>query len=419
MTDTLAQAVQCFKIPDFPETVRLCRAHLVAAPGDPAARLLLGKALAAAGNAEAAETEFRELIRLQPPLIEAWLQWSGLLQKHGLFQKASDCLRAGLEANPQSAELHNDLAVASLALGDFGMAETHITQAIQIAPEWATGFCNLALLLRKQGKVADAEAAARKAVVLNADFPEAFNLLGEILMETDLESAEASFMKALNLRPSYAEALDNLGIIRFFQDRANDALEMFDRALQVNPAFKRATSHKTSALFVLQRFPEAWKLHRQRFALAGVKHDPHGRFAIPEWQGQDLKGEAVLIWTEFGLGEEILQAGMFNDVVQRARHLTVECSPRLVRLFQRSFPDIVFIPRLNASRASRAPVEANVQIAGGNLGAAVRNKLEDFTPHQGYLRADAINTETIRRRYTNGRAGPIIGVAWASPRSWA
>ena len=60
------------------------------------------------------------------------------------------------------------------------------------------------------------------------------------------------------------------------------------------------------------------------------------------WQGEDITGKKVLIVGEQGLGDEFMFANIIPDVLRDLGpegKLQIAVDPRLVPLFQRSFPD--------------------------------------------------------------------------------
>ena len=67
-------------------------------------------------------------------------------------------------------------------------------------------------LLKKLGRLDEAEASYRKAIALKPDYAEAHNNLGNTLQEQGrLDEAETSLRQAITLKPDYAEAHNNLG----------------------------------------------------------------------------------------------------------------------------------------------------------------------------------------------------------------
>ena len=417
MPDILSRAAASFEHGALAEAESFCRESLRLSPKDPFAHTLLGRILDAAGQIEAGQAAFQVAVSTAPTCTDAWAEWAKVLQKRGYPQKAEECLSLGLKYNPNSLPLLQDMSILLIYIGKLEEAGQHLRHALQRHPESYMAWYYLGIVCKGQGKVEDAVAAYRQAILINPSFPEAHNNLGDALRDSDLDAAANAFNSALSLRAAFPEALDNLGIIHFFKGQLQKALDCFGEALALSPNFHRALGHKTTALFLTDRLPEAWRLYRHRFQVAGIKIRPHGRFPIAEWDGEPLKGTSLLVWTELGLGEEVMQASMFQDVLGVVSHLTVECSPRLVNLFTRSFPNVRFIPRTNPSRACPVPIDADFQIAGGDLGAVFRNDREAFPRHLGYLVADAARVEELRRKYRKKSDDFVVGISWASNRS--
>ena len=67
--------------------------------------------------------------------------------------------------------------------------------------------------MKDQGKLDEAVACYRRALELKPDFAEAHNNLGVALKEQGkLDEAVACYRRALELKPDFAEAHNNLGI---------------------------------------------------------------------------------------------------------------------------------------------------------------------------------------------------------------
>lgn len=417
MHDDLERAVECFERGEVDPAEQLCRQVIATSPGGAAARVLLGRILVARGQADGAQSEFNAALQADPAHVDAWLQWGLLLQTLGHPQKAVECLALGLTYSPNAFPLLNALARVLLHMGNLEEAARQARRAIDVSAQAAAPWLTLGLVLGKQGQSAAAIAALSKATSLDPTLAEAHNFVGELLTGTDPTAAEQAFRAALRHRPDYAEALDSLGVIAVLRGNFAKALAHFDRALSINPPLLRALGHKTTTLFLMGNLSEAWPLYRRRFEVEGLKRDPHGRFPQAVWSGESLQGKRLLVWTELGLGEEVMQASMLPDASAAASRLTVECSPRLEALFRRSFPQAVVVPRTNPARACAVPIDADIQIAGGDLGAAFRGGWSAFPKHTGYLKADPAKVERLRAKYKGDAKALVVGLSWASKQS--
>jgi len=415
MQNLLKIAAEALDRSDYLEAERLSREALKRSTSS-TGHVLLGRSLYARGETLAAQQQFKDAVQSDPAYADAWLHWAKLLDAAGHPEKAEECLGHGLRHSPNSHALYNDLALVLLKSNKLDEAETQLIRALEIDPGSVISWFNLGAVRRRKRDAQGAAAAYREVTRLNPSLAEGFNNLGDALKESDYAAAEDAFRRALSLRPDYPEALDNLGVVLFFTGRVDDALGCFEEALRIKPDFMRAFGHRTTVLFIQGDLSRAWTFHRRRFDVAGMKVDPHGRFPHPVWNGESLSQKSLLIWTEQGLGEEVLQAGMIPDALAHASKVTVECSPRLMRLFERSFPQAFFIPRTNPARACTVSIDADYQIAGGDLGGAFRKNWKDFPKHAGYLIPDPGLVARLRQRYT-GKANLVVGISWASSRS--
>jgi hypothetical protein len=141
---------------------------------------------------------------------------------------------------------------------------------------------------------------------------------------------------------------------------------------------------------------------------------PPRSFSAPRWRGESLAGRSILIWTEQGLGEEILSASMFDEVIPQARACTIECSERMAPLLRRTFPSAKVVPRGDASQTA-AHGDFDVQTPAFSLARYLRRDLSEFPKHAGYLKADPSLVARLRQKY-RAIAGEnrIVGISWES-----
>ena len=71
------------------------------------------------------------------------------------------------------------------------------------------------------------------------------------------EEAMESYDKVLEISPSYPQAFFNKGLILFTLKRNEDAIEMFDKAIEVQKDYADAYVNKGSVLMEMKRYKEA------------------------------------------------------------------------------------------------------------------------------------------------------------------
>ena len=135
-------------------------------------------------------------------------------------------------------------------------------------------------------------------------------------------------------------------------------------------------------------------------------------YSAPRWRGESLAGKTLFITREQGLGDEIMFASLFGELIHAARHCVIECDPRLARLYARSFPKAAFIA-VAPGTAPPDPPQSDCWAQLGDLAAYLRNDARDFPRDTGYLRADEARVAAWRERLEQRFGpGPEIGLGW-------
>jgi hypothetical protein len=101
-------------------------------------------------------------------------------------------------------------------------------------------------------------------------------------------------------------------------------------------------------------------------------------------------------------------AGCLPQLIAAAGECVLECSPKLVKLFSRSFPEVVVREAAQPDAGDRF----DAQIALGSLPKYWRKSIAEFPGHRGYLHADAAKTASWRKRLNGIGQGLKIGISW-------
>jgi uncharacterized protein (TIGR02466 family) len=113
-----------------------------------------------------------------------------------------------------------------------------LRQQLRIAPGDRIAWHNLAAAEGDLGRVAEAEAAARKAIALGLEAPETRLVLARALQsQRKLDDAEHAFRDAIARRPAYVDAHRDLAQLVWMRTgRVDLALARLDRSLRAVPA---------------------------------------------------------------------------------------------------------------------------------------------------------------------------------------
>jgi protein O-GlcNAc transferase len=108
------------------------------------------------------------------------------------------------------------------------------------------------------GDLSQAEIVYRKALALKPDYAEANNNLGIVLMLLGRsDEAIAAFQAAVQANPNYAGSLSNLGNLLKDSGRLDEALNCFDRAIAADPTLVGCYSNRLYALYFHPKYDGA------------------------------------------------------------------------------------------------------------------------------------------------------------------
>lgn len=288
-----------------------------------------------------------------------------------------------------------------------------IERAVTLKPDFKDAHRNLANAFLRFERLADAERHFRSVAALTPDDAHAQNDLGAVLLSRQsYAESEAHVRRALALQPDHAGALRNLGALLEIGGHMSAALDVYDSILARQPEDADARYQRAGALLSLGRFAEGWVELQWRFRRRG-DYGMYGRLNYPYWQGEDLAGKKIMVWTEQGLGEALILGTMVPDLIARGADVVLVCEQRLVPLFRAAFPGIGLIARGNPVDPA---LKANVafQASVSELGRWLRPSFAAF-PRKPYLVADPVLTRTLRDKYVAAAQGrKIVGISWYS-----
>jgi tetratricopeptide (TPR) repeat protein len=369
-----------------------------------------------------------EALKMDERCGVAWHVLAVCREKSDDFTSALKCYETALELNPDEPEIANDLGRLAYRMGFLEEAEKLFQTYIDKNPASPDGANNLANAQRDQFRFAEAIETIRNAIRQHTDSGLLWNTLGTILAEQgDMPTAVIFFDEAIRLDPTFGKAIYN---------RGNAVLALGDP--------QKALIDCTAALkmAVLDSEVSMMKLARATMLIAGgelgggwdgyeARLDPHYAdvtlFAVdkPRWSPERrIEGEQMLMIGEQGLGDEVLFASVAPDLIEALGpdgrlHLAVE--PRLIELFQRSFPQAKVWRHMTVKidhhtiRATAVDDEDAIDCWApmASVLRRFRRKVDSFPNRTHYLTPDA---DRVRywRDVLSALDGRTVGVVWKS-----
>lgn len=282
-------------------------------------------------------------------------------------------------------------------------------------------FCMGACYMR-QGRYGLAEHWFQRALDMKPEFPEAINNLGFLKQrEGDIKGAIEFFNKALEFAPNQPEFLNNAATAYVNNGTPEKAIEMCDKVLAQNPEHKDAAWNKSLALLELGRWAEGWDLYKYGLVknVASSQNRKLREYGepgrIPYWEGQ--KGKIVAIYGEQGVGDEIMATSMLEDLCKDCAHVIYEAHPRLMSIMRHSFehiPNLTIYGTRKENWRELAWVEwheLDYKLPILQLGQFYRRSAEAF-PKKVYLKPYEDKVEKYKAKLAALGPKPKIGISW-------
>ena len=367
------------------------------------------------GRLDVAERVYKRCVTSLPGSLVAFIRLGQLLLRQGRDEEAAEIFSTCLAHHPNSVECLQLFGGLHYRKGNLKEAEKLFGQLLKLLPDDPIANCYLGAVLLNLGKIEDAEIKILKSYRLRPSDHEIVTNMGLLFLEKgQLNEASAMHREAIRLKPSMAEPWNNLGITLQHLNEFDEALNCYDQAITIKSTFLGAFTNKAQALLTLGRMSEGWPIYRHRFDQK-IHASKRRVFDYPDWDGVMHKDRKLLLWTDQGLGDEILYSSMISDIQARSGSCMLECSWRMAPLFKRSFENLTVVPRRTPPVSEISAFAPDVQLSLVQAGEFLRPDIASITKHSGYLRPDQTELKRLKQKYaTLAGARRIVGVSWKS-----
>jgi Flp pilus assembly protein TadD len=379
-----------------------------------------------AGRHDAAIAGAEQAIDRDPGDGLAWRVLALCREQAGELSAALRACEQALALAPHEPEIVNDLGRLSLRLGQAGLAEQFFAHYVAATPGSVEGVNNLACAQREQMHFAEAIETLRGAIGANPESPLLWNGLGAVLAQQGrMDEALVFYDEAVRLAPDQGSILCNRSQARLaVGDGAGALADLTAAEAMLSGGAERAGVRvaKAKALLATGALAAGWAAYAARL---DPQYEDVTRFIVhlPAWSpSAGIVGRRLLLIGEQGLGDEVMFAGVLPEAQTAAAALALAVDPRLVDLFQRSFPDIdvgahasTRIGHVNVRSAPFADGrggELDAYAPLGDLLAPFRSRIDQFTA-RAFLRADPARVAHWRS-VLDEHPGRKVGVLWKS-----
>jgi tetratricopeptide (TPR) repeat protein len=353
------------------------------------------------------------------------------LERMGHLHKALVTYERAFELDPEDPELLINLGLTAWNLKLTDGAAKMFQLYIASCPDSPLGYNNLGSVQSDMGEVDMAIETLRAALYRLPEEAILWNSLATVLAENARADESVIFYEeAARLAPDFARAYHNLGYAYQHLSQMDKALIAYDKALELvkDPAERIETLHSRSICLIgLGQVDEGFREYEirnnERFRCYF-----HHMINAPKWQGEDVRGKKLLLVGEQGLGDEIMFSSILPDAydaVGETGKLQICVDPRMIPLYQRSFPNAevgAYDDRTliddNGNKALRLIPFAskdNLPDLWAPMGSALQyyRKSLDAFPRKPFLVPDPARVAEFKEKLA-ALPGKTVGICWRS-----
>jgi tetratricopeptide (TPR) repeat protein len=361
-------------------------------------------------------------------------------------------LKNALDLEPKNHLILNEIGNCFAKINDYSSALDYHNKAVAIDSNNAIILCNVGIDLFKLDRLKEAIQFFEFSIECDNNYYMAYNGLATAYHSTgDINNLYKLSIKAITLFPNKYDFHLNLGISLIYLEKFEEALYSIETAIILEPNSIEAKINKAAAFSKMGKHEFSIKIYEDilnennikentitnsvKFNLAfeylfqgeiikgwsfydygfeesipfNQRRKPNRIFKSPKWEGQFSKQKTLMVWREQGLGDEILFLSLIPDLLGKFNNLIIECDPRLINIIKFSYPEITV----------REPIyleheDYDIQIPMGSISRYLRNKIEDFTNKNSWLKAKTCEDKEIANYFINQSQKILIGICWRS-----
>jgi len=368
---------------------------------------------------------------MDPSNAKAFHVLAMALERMGHLHKALVTYERAFELDPNDPELLINLGLTAWNLKMTEGAARMFRLYVDACPQSPLGYNNLGSVMYDLGSAEAAIETLRAAIYRMPQEAILWNSLATVLAEEGrAEESLVFYNEAVRLEPRFARGYHNLGYAYQHLGQLEEALENYDRALEfaVDPGERMESRHSRSICLIgAGKLEEGFREYEIRNS-ERFRAYFHHMIKAPRWNGEPIEGMKLLLVGEQGLGDEFMFANILPDVIRDLGpdgKLQIAVDPRLVALFQRSFPDAEvgsYDDRTLIDKDGNKALRLIPFASNGNepdmwapMGSALpvyRKSLSDF-PRKPFLTPDPMRVAEFREKLSK-LPGKKIGVCWRS-----
>src|SRR5262249_48703835 len=237
-------------------------------------------------------------------------------------------------------------------------------------------------------------------------YAEAFCSRGAALQGLErLDEALVSYDKAIALKSDFADAFCNRAAALHKMKRFDEALATYDQAIALKPDYADGYRNRALVRLLTGRYHDGWTDNEWRWESTGFA-SKRPNINVPTWQGEDLKGRHLLVFSEQGLGDAIQFIRYLPLLAERKCKITLLASAKLVPLLRLLSEQIEIVSELSGVE------NFDFQVPLMSLPLAFNTRLETIPSKTPYLFASPERVKVWQERLPKSHM-LRVGIGWA------
>jgi tetratricopeptide (TPR) repeat protein len=354
-------------------------------------------------------------IELEPNVAEYYCNYGLLLIDQERYEQVVESQRKALQLMPNYAEPYLNLSVALFKLGRYAESAQNARKTLELDPNNVKAYDNLGTALRFLYDFSGSIKSHERAIELNPNYVIAYSSIAATYLEVkNLTAMSAYCRQAIALDPNHAHAYLYLGLACQEQGKLEQAEPFMLHAATLAPDDYLIHWNISLLMLAMGKLEIGWRNYEARWELEQLLPVRMLHFPYPWWQGQLMPDKTILIWYEQGIGDQIMFASMYEDVIARFKQCIIVTPQKLMTLLARSFPKAHIVCKDDKQQLDALQDVIDVQSAVGSLTRWLRPTVTHFPRKNHYLIPDADRTAYWKQRLAELGEGLKIGLCWRS-----
>ena len=265
------------------------------------------------------------------------------------------------------------------------------------------------ILKKTQKKYNEAKTIFKQCLEIDKKFVNAYIALASIYKnQNNFNECINILNKVIGIDSRNSKAFLELGIIYSHLGEIKEGISLLKNSLDIDP-FSYETKFNLAQMQIYNKeFKEGWNNFQSRW----LYHNFNSiRFKSSKKQLTSLnKFKNVLIWSEQGIGDQIMYGSIFSEISNLSKSVIVKFDKRLIKIFEGKHKNIKFVD--NEAIIKEDQYDAHLPL--GDLGYLFRKDLKSFKKvNFPYIDINPKISSKVKSTYYNQNK-IIVGISWTS-----